>query len=432
MKKFLALLLSLTMVFTLPTPAFAKSHSDPLTVRQEQESQSNLEYTALINSFWADYNGGYPDYYAGAYINDSGRLIVQVCQISDDIISDVQQRTGNNSISIEEAEHSYNTLIALKNQVTRYVSENPNSEITATLSSASICDDTNTLEIAVVDPSAATTNAILNELFPTTLSSFNLSSNPSSAISFVQEDKPEFPTPAGPEQKSKDSPIIPTAASKTIYAGDPITTSSGYYLSVGFPCRRKLSSGNYEYGFVTAAHGCAKNDTVSYDGTVIGTVTEWKLDGRIDCAFVKMTDTTYSLPHYINLYDENKGTRKVYPVAIGAIVSVAVGSTVYKDGYTTNTTEGTVKSVSTDIYIGGRTLTDLIKTSAMSDSGDSGGLGFMIASDPNTLKTSAIKFGLVEAHTSILGIKTSSYFVNCTYIYKDMPVYSYLLQDAPW
>ena len=433
MKKLLTCLLSIAVVFSLLTPAFATSGSDSLTVRQEQEYQSNLEYTSLIGSFWADYDGGYPDYYAGAYINDDGRLVVQVCQVSDDIISDVQQRTGNNSVTIEEAKYSYNTLISLKNHVTRYVSDHPTSEITAMLSSATICDDTNNLEIGVVDTSVATTNAILDELFPISLAS---ASNFSSAISFVQEDKVELPAPTAPELESEDSQqVMPNAASNTLYAGDKITTSSRYNLSVGFPCRRKLSSGAYEYGFVTAAHGCAKGDSVSYNGTVIGTVTEWKLDGRIDCAFVKMTNTNYTFPHYVNLYYEDTGTSQVYPVSITTNIMVSVGSTVYKDGFKTNTTEGTVKSVNTDVFVGGnvqKTITDLIKTSPMTDQGDSGGLGFVIGSDATTLKTSAIKFGLVEADSDIWGIKTASYFVNYSYIYSDMPVYAYQLQDAPW
>ena len=56
----------------------------------------------------------------------------------------------------------------------------------------------------------------------------------------------------------------------------------------------------------------------------------------------------------------------------------------------------------------------------------------MIGRDATTLKTSAIKFGLVEADSDIWGIKTASYFVNYSYIYSDMPVYAYQLQDAPW
>lgn len=76
--------------------------------------------------------------------------------------------------------------------------------------------------------------------------------------------------------------------------------------------------------------------------------------------------------------------------------------------------------------------TNLIKTSPMCEPGDSGGLGFKIGSDSSTLKTSAIKFGIAEGHSTILGITTASYFINYRYIYSDMPVYSYQESAAPW
>lgn len=60
MKRFIVILLSLTLLFTISFPAFATS-TEALTPSQKQEIefQSNLEYTALLDSFWADYDGGY-------------------------------------------------------------------------------------------------------------------------------------------------------------------------------------------------------------------------------------------------------------------------------------------------------------------------------------------------------------------------------------
>lgn len=427
MKRFIVILLSLTLLFTISFPAFATS-TEALTPSQKQEIefQSNLEYTALLDSFWADYDGGYPDYYAGAYLNSDGLLVVRVCDLTDTIRLDIQQRTGNPFILIEVAETSYNTLLSLKKTVTNYVENNPETPVASNLLSATVLDNTSTLEIGVKDSSADSVSEVLSAVFPTTRSSGLVN-----VISFVEEER----NPVDSNANSIDpvAAIAPTSATTTVYSGDRIDTDSGY-MSIGFPCRMKTSSGDYVYGFVTSAHGCVNNGEISHSGDVIGTVYEWKLDGRIDCAFVEMTNQDYSFPHKIKLYDEDTGETSIYPVAIGTNVSVAVGSSVYKDGATTNTTSGTVKSVDADLYFNDieKTITNMIKTSPMCEGGDSGGLGFMIGTDSSTLKTSAIKFGIVEGNYSILGITTSSYFINYRYIYSDMPVYSYQESSAPW
>lgn len=430
MRRVYVIFLSLTFLFTLSLPALAVSPEETSVLgKQEVEFQSNLEYTALLDSYWTDYNQGYPDYYAGSYLNSDGLLVVRVCGLTDTIRLDVQQRTGNPLILIEEAETSYNTLLSLKTRVTDYVENNPGTPVAANLLSSTILDNTSTLEIGVKDNSEDSVAAVLDEVFPATRSS-----GLSNVISFIKEER----NPVDPVVQENDviEPVFtisPTAATTTVYAGDKINTSSGY-MSIGFPCRMKTSSGSYVYGFVTSAHGCVKNGDISYNGTVIGTVYEWKLDGRIDCAFVRMTNQNYSFPHKIKLYYEDTGKTSIYPVAIGTNVSVAVGSSVYKDGTTTNTTSGTVKSVDTDLYFDDieKTITNMIKTSPMCDAGDSGGLGFIIGTDSSTLKTAAIKFGIVEGHHSIFGISTSSYFINYRYIYSDMPVYAYQESSAPW
>lgn len=433
MKKFFAILLSLTFLFTLAPPAHAMSPEEiSISQKQKVEFQSNLEYTALLDSFWADYDNGYPDYYAGAYLNSDGLLVVRVCGLTDAICLDVQQRTGNPLILIENAKTSYNTLLSLKRRITDYVENNPSTEVVSNLLSSTVLDNTSTLEIGVKDDSEDSIAAVLSALFPATRSSKPRSSGLANAISFVKEER--NPVEYDGSHVETISSISPTATTTTtVYAGDRIDSNSGY-MSIGFPCRMKTSSDDYVYGFVTSAHGCEKNENISYNGTIIGTVYEWKLDGRLDCAFVKMTNQNYSFPHKIKLYDEDTGKTRIYPVAIGTSVMVAVGSSIYKDGTTTNTTSGTVKSVDADLYFKdiGKTITNMIKTSPMCEPGDSGGLGFIIGTDAGTLKTAAIKFGIVEGYYSVLGITTSSYFINYTYIYSDMPVTAYQESSAPW
>lgn len=152
MKKLIVFLLSVTLLFTLTIPTSATMIDPPsLSQRDAIEYQSNLEYTALLDSFWDEYGpDNYPAYYAGAYLNSDGLLVVRVCGLTDDIRLDIQQRTGNPNILLEEASTSYNTLISLKNTVTEYVENNPDSSVVSNLLSATVLDNTSTLEIPIL------------------------------------------------------------------------------------------------------------------------------------------------------------------------------------------------------------------------------------------------------------------------------------------
>lgn len=251
MKRYFPILLIVILLFALIPSVFAISPKEvSISQKQETEFQSNLEYTSLLNSFRTDYGSSYPDYYAGAYLNSDGFLVVRVCSLTDEVRLDVQQRTENPSILLEEAATSYNTLISLKNMVAEYVKNNPDTSVASNLLSSAVLDNTSTLEIGVKDNSKDSVAAVLSAVFPATRSS-----NYTSVISFVKEERDPVGYTPGPAEV--DFSVSPTAATTTVYAGDRIDTSSGY-MSIGFPCRMKTSSGSYVYGFVTSAHGCKK------------------------------------------------------------------------------------------------------------------------------------------------------------------------------
>ena len=102
---------TLICVMLIALPSFALSNSRVLV-----EEKSIAEYQQLI-SFFDDINEDdtkcdiqYPEYYAGAYLDDNGELIVLVTKDSPNISKDIINATSNKKIKIEKASVSLNEL----------------------------------------------------------------------------------------------------------------------------------------------------------------------------------------------------------------------------------------------------------------------------------------------------------------------------------
>ncbi|MEG0835035.1 MAG: S1 family peptidase [Christensenellaceae bacterium] len=309
------------------------------------ECISNGQYEILLNSF-TDQNNviSYPEYYAGAYLDTNGYLVVSVTDDSPAIMAQVQTITGNPNIIIEKKEHSYNDLLSIKDSVINYYRNNYTANVaTADITKVSILDDKNEVHVGLSSLSHASVISIAQGAFGTNTKSAGNSERP---VVFVET--PEF------------------ASAASLYAGDGITSPLGV-LSIGFPCTR-YNGVTTQYGFVTAAHGASTGNSISHGGTAIGKVTASKYSGTVDTAFVNVTNSSYPISMSIN--------------AGGSILSItgktvtAVNSTVYKDGATTGFTSGKVLSTSSTITIGGHVVSDCVETTCNGAGGDSGGIFF--------------------------------------------------------
>ncbi len=127
-----------------------------------------------------------------------------------------------------------------------------------------------------------------------------------------------------------------------------------------FGCMFKWNSTG-EYGFLTAAHDIVRvGDVFKYGGTEIGTAASIQNSGTIDAALIKRTNTTY--------YGSNKnGTSGVICTKSGSPI---VGDRLTMFGYTTVSSSGEIISITAKTTSG---LTNLIKSTCISQPGDSGG-----------------------------------------------------------
>lgn len=372
---FSMLLLMVTILFTNVS---ANQPDMPAELPTEWEIQhnSNVQYTALLNSFKG--SSGiieYPEYYGGAYLNSSGLLVVTVTDMSPYIISSIIEATSNEDIIVETVDYSYNSLLDLQEEILDYAINGQNQAVKDKIEVISVCDDTNDLVVSITDNDTNVISAVMSEISL----GYPLSRRAQLPVRFEVEAPASLPTDAvsKPQEGNQNSPYDSKA---TLYAGDEVTISNRG--SIGYP-RRKLVDGSYVYGFVTAAHliiddGTPHTYMVKHGNKTIGYTVRYQDSFGLDAAFIAVDQTAASLPEKVNAYYESEGYSTKITIATDSTMSLAVGSTIWKDGVVTNCTTGTVKSVNATVTPKGsqNTLTNLIQATRMSDNGDSGGIAF--------------------------------------------------------
>lgn len=169
---------------------------------------------------------------------------------------------------------------------------------------------------------------------------------------------------------------------------------SGSYLSIGIKAYYINSKGEKVHGFITAAHGTKETGEYVYltnniSNAAIGQVVKRKYSGKVDAAFVKLTNRNYTLSRQA-YYSNSKGSTSGGPTMsyklYTSLYDGAIGDSVYKVGYKTYLTKGKLLSDSaTKVASGSSTgsIKDMYKSSYKADHGDSGGTVYYHDEDGN-------------------------------------------------
>lgn len=250
-------------VFTSGEPIADITIKEYNSFRAAIENTSNKQYVQLIKSF-TDVNNVivYPDYYAGAFLNEDGYLVVAVTELSENIVSEIRRVTGNNNILIEEKNYSYNYLLKLQDEIVAYYKSNYNKSVAASrITSVAVLDNLNTIQLGM---------SVVN-----------------------QEYKAIISDAVNKRQHSTENSVLPIvfveAAACTeiinIYAGSGISSPLSN-SSAGFTCSR-TKNGVTDYGFAISGHGASSGDTITKGGVAVGTAIIVKDSGSVDAGFVK-------------------------------------------------------------------------------------------------------------------------------------------------
>lgn len=293
----------------------------------------------------------YPDYYGGAYINDSGKLVVLIKGSPNRYKKNIEDIIGNQEVEFIACKNSYKDLNSIMKSLNSYKS-NPSSSNNANSKNFNFfyLDDTsNNITVYLDDDSDLKKKEFKKHVYN------------SKAITFKKM-------------------VGKLTFNATIYAGDLITSPKGAG-SVGF--RAKNSAG--EEGIVTAGHVINQYQTLSYNSSPIGIYSVSKIGGYIDAAFIPITESYLNIPT-----NTIAGTSNVLSTATS---SPGVGTVVNKVGQRTGSTSGKILNTTATGTIDGVTLTNLTTTNYSADGGDSGGIVYSYVSSTNTRYTVGVHSG---------------------------------------
>lgn len=293
----------------------------------------------------------YPDYYGGAYINDSGKLVVLIKGSPNRYKKNIEDIIGNQEVEFIACKNSYKNLNSIMKSLNSYKSNPPSSNSTSSknFNLFHLDDVSNNIVVYLDNDSDANKKEFKKFVYN------------SNAIIF----------------KKKVGDFV---YNSTIYTGDRITSPQGAG-SMGF--RAKNSAG--EEGIVTAGHVINQYQTLSYGGSPIGICTVSKVVATYDAAFIPITEP------YLNMATNTIiGTTNVLSTATS---SPGIGTLVNKVGQSTGSTSGKILSTNASVTANGITHTNLTSANYTSAAGDSGGIVYSYVSSTNTRYTLGIHTG---------------------------------------
>ena len=398
MKKQICKLLSMLLVLALlcgnsiyaadAGNRYSLNVSTPLTASQiAKENAASTAYSNLITAFYEGYIGhktsdqntetaefadvsvpttytvngipaeGYPEYYAGAYINANYELVILVTDKSASTKKALCDQAKDTSVVFQEASYSYPELISCMNDITCHW--RAGDEQFQPIKFAFIDDHGNRVVVGCTQLNAEYIS-FLRESLP----GFNV-------ITFV--DCEDF----GKEVISLESTVNGYTALCS-YQSSVVPSSVGSLPMFSYGCKaKKTVNGTTKYGFITAGHAVSVGEYVfptppslnAAIGVCTASINQPSLG--VDAAFVERTNSSYTLSNVIP-------SRPSYTLST-SYSSAAQGAAIYKCGSQTQESPGQVAIASFTVNVGGTYFyQDMVVATYNSVSGDSGSLVYSL------------------------------------------------------
>ncbi len=403
MKKImLILVLSVGMLTNVHEPkGISVQRGDAIKDYLEEQETKNTEdieydYSALYDLKIQLESSGIPDYYSGVFFDEQG--VVEV-NTTDEMAMESWLDRLDHSYRINKVAYSMDELQDAYNCVIDYAVGEKNSILDSHITGMYIDEKHNKIVIKIDD--------VDDESIERYKSIFNAATLPDDILSFVYETE-----------------IYPSSG--TIKAGYHLTTSTGTHFSAGYRARWTNAEGTTYYGFVTASHAMANNLLV-YDtaGSTIGLcMTQLKSGSAgVDAAFIRIIGNGYTVSNQV-MYSNSIGNTSG-GVTLGAsswMVSFTQGAQIYKSGYASYLTQGTITNTSNSYQIfNGQFYNDLLESAAYVASGDSGGACFYYYDG------GYVKAGIVigATYNPVDGSFSKSFYVKADNIYEALSVVPY-------
>ncbi len=350
-RKSLAVVISLSILIL----ALNAVHAYPGSSWEQQYNDGQIQQAIQrMQAAFTDQKGkaNYPTYYSGCYLNDKGRITILLNDNSKKNQEAMEELLGISNVLFEDAKFS---RAALQNEyefwsdamVNRDSFDEEIKQVISMISEVYIYESRNIVVLEVID---------LDEEKKAFLSAF--SNNPEMIC--IQEG-------------------VAATACVSVNPGHQLQVNDGYY-SAGYRCYYyDDESTTPVYGMVTAGHGTLINETCWYGtsgGTWIGEISRRQFSGSVDASV-------------ICLLFSNSGTLTTEwgnkTITGYCTSSYYEGLVLYKEGYASMQTSGSIVSTSCSTSYDGQTITNLIKAKYSSASGDSGGVVYCMSGSNYTV-----------------------------------------------
>jgi len=330
--------------------------------RMERESAALIQYNDLIKGMQSitKSKDEYPESYGGAYIDDSGDLVVCITESSDRASATemVKTLTKNPDIETKVVKYSLNHLYQTQDKISDAMIEVSEQTRTKSLQKHSYYE-------LIKDISRVYTDEKDNILVV--------------GILYLNDEKIDLFKKAFPNIDCavfEEGPINSTTASQWRPGRKFYTLTS--WASTGYPVYFTDLDGETQRGFIAAGHSFvssinAYSSPTGSSADLLATRIDYQFSGSVDAALMDMISDEYEISnttHYmLNVLDESE---YLLPV---------VGLTVQKEGARTGVSTGVVESTNASVpYTSYNvTLNNLIQTSALNLGGDSGGIMYALS-----------------------------------------------------
>ncbi len=350
----LFLAMCFTIVFFIPISAV----SPVVDNRSANESQSITQYQLLMTEFKHqklrnELTPDYPDYYAGAYIQEDGKLVVLLTEVSKTHSDSICSLTRSSDVIFKTASVPYNDLVSHRDDIIQTYESLKNNSL-----ENRIADDLSTLLDSFIGIGIEERNnrivVTLTDTSAENIDSFRKYLSSYEHIFFEQS--------GGAEKHTSLSP------GGGILVYDNVGDHTG---SIGYRSFRPLGSRTL-YGFTTAAHvvnSTYPESVYTLNRVLCGNVSTLQYGVTIDAAFVQTTSD----------FTVTNQTPSGKIIASSWFTSIPEGMSVMMHGNTSGELSGVVKNNAYHFTTSdGVNLTDMLRCSYDADFGDSGGVVFSL------------------------------------------------------
>ncbi len=350
----LFLAMCFTIVFFIPISAV----SPVVDNRSANESQSITQYQLLMTEFKHqklrnELTPDYPDYYAGAYIQEDGKLVVLLTEVSKTHSDSICSLTRSSDVIFKTASVPYNDLVSHRDDIIQTYESLKNNSL-----ENRIADDLSTLLNSFIGIGIEEQNnrivVTLTDTSAENIDSFRKYLSSYEHIFFEQS--------GGAEKHTSLSP------GGGILVYDNVGDHTG---SIGYRSFRPLGSRTL-YGFTTAAHvvnSTYPESVYTLNRVLCGNVSTLQYGVTIDAAFVQTTSD----------FTVTNQTPSGKIIASSWFTSIPEGMSVIMHGKTSGELSGVVRNNAYHFTTSdGVNLTDMLRCSYDAKFGDSGGVVFSL------------------------------------------------------